>query len=249
MNLFICQLKNILYRMNKMLHIENVLELFSGTQSFSKSIIATQKVTIDILPKFNPTIQADILLWDYTIYPPNYFTIIWCSPPCTEYSKAKTRGSRNLELADKCVKRCFEIIDYFKPKFWILENPATGLLPMRMESLRPNLRSYTADYCVYGKPYRKRTMFWSNLELKLKHCKGKGNCDQMEGSKHKGSCGNGTKRYNQLNINSVWEKDSIPSQLIQDILLLFYHSSTVHAIASLLVNMLMGKNYGDVLYQ
>ena len=196
----------------------NTLELFAGTQSFSKVVVADTKITVDILSKFNPTIQADILTWDYTVYPTGYFAIIWCSPPCTEYSKAKTRGVRDLELADKCVKRCFEIIDYFNPVIWIVENPATGLLPTRMDFIRPNLQSYVADYCAYGKPYRKRTMFWCNVPLQLKLCEGRGKCTQMIDRKHKGSCGNGTSIYNEAKINSVWEKDSIPPGLIQAIL-------------------------------
>ena len=66
------------------------LELFAGTQSFSKGVKRWNSddttVTVDILKKFQPTHQANILPWDYTIYPPGHFDIIWCSPPCTEYS-------------------------------------------------------------------------------------------------------------------------------------------------------------------
>jgi hypothetical protein len=194
------------------------LELFSGTKSFSKAVEATTKVSVDILPKFNPTHVADILTWDYTIYPPGYFDIVWCSPPCTEYSKAKTHGVRNLDLADACVRRCFTIIDYFQPRVWIVENPATGLLPRRMESIRSGLTFYIADYCSYGKSYRKRTAFWSNVPLQLRTCGGVGVCTSMDGRKHRGSCGNGTSRYNSAGISSVWEKDSIPEELIHHML-------------------------------
>ena len=194
------------------------LELFSGTQSFTKLVVGDVKVSVDILPKFNPTHVADILTWDYTIYPPGHFDVIWCSPPCTEYSKAKTHGVRNLDLADSFVRRCFTILDYFQPRVWIIENPATGLLPRRMESIRPGLVSYIADYCAYGKPYRKRTAFWSNIPLQLRTCGGVGVCASMDGRKHRGSCGNGTRYYNALGISSVWEKDSIPEELIHHML-------------------------------
>lgn len=199
------------------------LELFAGTQSFSKGVFRSDNtstiITVDLLKKFNPTIVVDILNWDYTIYKPGDFDIIWASPPCTEYSKAKTKGVRNLELADSLVRKSFEIIDYFKPKSWIVENVGTGLLVKRMEQIKPHLNSYLADYCVYGKPYRKRTIFWSNKELLLDTCAGVGVCQQMNGSKHLGSCGNGTTMYNSCKINSVWQKDSIPEPLIDGLII------------------------------
>lgn len=209
----------------------HTLELFSGTQSFSKGIKSlypdSECITVDLLPKFSPTICIDILTWDYKIYPPGYFTIIWASPPCTEYSKAKTRGTRNLELADSLVKKAFEIIDYFNPQCWIVENVATGLLPKRMDQIRNGMeeKMYTADYCSYGKPYRKRTAFWCSHPLVLKHCGGKKKCQQMKDNKHIGSVGNGTTTYNSVNISSVWQKNSIPLSLIQDIINQMYNNT------------------------
>lgn len=202
-------------------HTMKTLELFAGTQSFSKGIKRLSKdnetVTLDLLDKFNPSIHIDILDWDYKEYPVGYFDIIWCSPPCTEYSIAKTVGKRNLDLADTLVRKCFEIIDYFQPKTWIVENVGTGLLVKRMEEIRPNLNHYFVDYCVYGKPYRKRTILWSNKSLHLGLCPGKKSCNQMKDGKHLGSVGNGTKKY-EIRISSIWKKDEIPERLIDTIL-------------------------------
>ena len=72
-----------------------------------------------------------------------------------------------MEFADKLVLKCFEIIDYLQPKYWLLENVGTGLLVSRMNNIRPNLNHLFVDYCVYGKPYRKRTIIWSNATLTL----------------------------------------------------------------------------------
>jgi site-specific DNA-cytosine methylase len=66
----------------------NTLELFSGTQSFSKRV--PNPVSVDLLPKFKPTHIADMMTWDYKQYPTGYFEIVWASPPCTQYSKART---------------------------------------------------------------------------------------------------------------------------------------------------------------
>ena len=162
----------------------NTLELFSGTQSFSKRV--PNPVSVDLLAKFKPTHVADMLTWDYKQYPSGYFEIVWASPPCTEYSKARTNAKtpRDLEGADALVRKAFEIIDYFKPRVWIVENPATSLLPKRMPTIRPDIQGYIGDYCAYGKPYRKSTMFWCNLLLVLKRCGGVGKCDQLQQHEH-----------------------------------------------------------------
>ncbi len=198
----------------------NTLEIFSGTQSFSKGvkILGGTSITVDILNKFNPTHCCDVNAFDYKQYKQGEFDVIWCSPPCTEYSKAKTRGERDLEGADALVRKSFEIIDYLKPRVWIVENVGTGKLVQRMDSIRPGLKKVFVDYCCYGKPYRKRTVFWSNMEFKLELCPGPGKCKMMDGTKHKGSCGNGTKKYNAAGISSVWEKDEIPEELILTLL-------------------------------
>jgi hypothetical protein len=44
----------------------------------------------------------------------------------------------------------------------------------------------------------------------------------MEDKKHKGSCGNGTKKYNSVGISSVWEKDAIPDALCDALVVLVF---------------------------
>lgn len=197
------------------------LELFAGTQSFTKGVKRlypagqAQALTVDILPKFKPTFVADMLEWDYTIFPPEHFDIIWCSPPCTEYSSAKSRGVRDLEYADRLVKRCFEILDYYKPKAWIMENPATGLLPGRIATIRPGIPApVIGDYCAYGASYRKRTAFWSNKPLALRQCQ-KDKCESMgTDGRHKAIIGGTSRRPGQTEVRNVWARDTIPPTLI-----------------------------------
>ena len=74
------------------------------------------------------TIKTNIMDWDYTIYPRKHFDVIWASPPCTEYSRAKTVGVRKIEEANEIVQQTLDILEHFEPRYWLIENPQTGLL-------------------------------------------------------------------------------------------------------------------------
>lgn len=169
-----------------------LLELFSGTGSVRKAVgdRFTEVISIDILQKFNPTECCDILSWDYTHYPPGYFNCIWASPPCTEFSTLKhnTKMQTNLPLADSIVKRTLEIITYFHPTKWFIENPQTGLLKHRDYMI--GIPYYDFDYCRFSDwGYKKRTRIWTNVSSCSTLCLGAGNCPNMEGKYHKVSFG------------------------------------------------------------
>ena len=109
-----------------------LLELFSGTGSIGRAFSdqGWEVISLDQDPKTAATIHENILNWDHTVYPPGFFDAIWASPCCTNYSCAR-RGAktpRNLALADSLVLRSQEIINYFSPRAWFIENPQSGLL-------------------------------------------------------------------------------------------------------------------------
>ena len=140
-----------------------LLELFAGTGSVGRAFreLGWEVVSLDIAAGHD--IQADVLTWDHTRYPPGHFDCVHASPPCTEYSRAKTTGVRKLELADSILQRTLDIIAYFEPTAFIIENPYTGMMKDRpaMEAMEPFLRVVT--YCKYGMPYKKATSIWTNL--------------------------------------------------------------------------------------
>ena len=85
-----------------------------------------------------------------------------------------------------------------------------------MNDIRPNLKMFFVDYCRYGMNYRKRTVLWSNVDLQLNLCLGKGKCSGMKDRRHIQSIGNGILKYNP--INSIHLKNKVPDLLIDDIL-------------------------------
>ena len=146
--------------------MHRLLELFSGTGSIGKAFLREgwEVISVDIDKKANPTHLANVLTWDYRQYPPGYFDFVWASPPCTQYSIARTcaQTPRDLEGSDRIVERTQEIISYFDC-LWAMENPFTGLLKSRPCMAGMDRYLKVVSYCKYGMPYRKNTAIWSNL--------------------------------------------------------------------------------------
>ncbi|KAK3253788.1 hypothetical protein CYMTET_36970 [Cymbomonas tetramitiformis] len=132
-----------------------ILVMFSGTGSvekqFDKCFPHSHAVTVDHDPLWRATHVTTIEDWDYRQYPPGYFDVIWASPPCTQYSQARTTGGPpDLQSADECVQRTLDIIEYFKPEHWFLENPE-GCFPNALR-LRPIMDKLPEPlFCTYCK--------------------------------------------------------------------------------------------------
>ena len=143
------------------------LFLCSGTGSVGEPFReAGWEVTdVDWDGRYNAEIQTDITTWDYkSLYEPGHFDVVWASPDCRMYSRARTTGGpRDFESSDRLVQACRDIIEYLQPRCWFMENPDSGYLKTRpcVEGL-PYVR---VDYCMYQDPplYRKRTRLWTNI--------------------------------------------------------------------------------------
>lgn len=205
-----------------------MLELFSGTGSVGRELQkfcpTLEIVSLDIHPKYRPTHAIDVIVWDYSsMYPPYHFDIIWASPPCTEYSKAKTMGVRDLKYADKIVKRTIDIIRFYRPKYWFIENPGGGGMLEKRSFMKPFEPFKNAcTYCHYGTPFMKPTNIWTNVtRLNLRYCSKADPCSQKKRrNKHKQTAQHSTwSQYSKENAvpGSVTAKKvyPIPSKLIR----------------------------------
>ena len=198
------------------------LDLFCGTKSITNEAkkFGYKVISLDKEEKYEPTIVSDIMNWEYKKYKPQTFKIIWASPPCTEFSKAKTRGERKIKEALKIVKKTKEIIEYLKPKYYYIENPE-GLL--RHQKIMKNMNRETVSYCKYGYKYRKNTDKWTNRkDLKLKRCiKGEYCKYKKEHGVHEHTVQDGTsktQKHEYINTRDMNKRISIPKKLVREIL-------------------------------
>lgn len=184
----------------------NVLELFCGTKSVGKccEMLGWNAVSVDLEKKFNPTHVCDVMSFDYKQYPKDYFDIVWASPPCTEYSRllctflgrqmkgelyTKEIMEKNMNESDKLVLKSLEIIEYFNPHLWFLENPQTGRLKER--EIMKDIPFYDVSYCMYSDwGYEKKTRIWTNKkDFNNLICDKSGVCGNMKDNKHIGRMG------------------------------------------------------------
>ena len=178
-----------------------ILDLFSGTGSVKRTLEKYPQfkdwevVSLDLA---QADICCNILDWDYkNAFEPNDFDIVWASPPCTCFSRLKRcnigRQCRNgkvfthqsieddiQSIGLPLLNKTFEIIDYFDPEHWFLENPATARTGDYIDKDKPY---WVVDYCQYGMPYRKRTKIWTNLKS-FEPCLCDKQCSGWDGKKH-----------------------------------------------------------------
>ena len=212
----------------------NHLELFSGTFSFSKvssgrfNVISLDKYVGNKCPLgsgyiSNNHIDEDIMTWDYKKYPKNYFYLITASPVCSYWSALKdtnigkisrktgdlfTRESIFNDILNEGmpqIDKLLEILDYFQPNYFIIENPSTSKLKLYLNDLIPKIE---VDYCSYSDwGYRKRTLFWTNIEgFNPIKCSCTSHIDMS------------IKYGGQDNLKNKYIKYRIPQKLIQELI-------------------------------
>lgn len=149
------------------------IDLCCGLKGFSKAFVEAgwEVVTVDIEPKFEPTILLDVRILNkddvekYTKQPlAKYETIIiLASPPCERFSLAPHAWPLpGIREALEIVGAVLELITTIKPKYWALENPTNGHLKWFIGKPAKRLRLNAFGYKTV-----KPTGLWGNIPLGL----------------------------------------------------------------------------------
>jgi hypothetical protein len=198
-----------------------VLELFAGSRSIGKAseILGYEVFSSDLINFEKIDYVTSILDFDINKVPfkPD---IIWASPPCTGFSVAALghhwTGGKNAyipktetaKLGIELAKKTIEIINYFKPKYFFIENPR-GLL--RKMDFMDNFIRQSITYCQYGDTRMKPTDIWTNSEKWIPRpmCK---NGDDCHIAAPRGS------RTGTQGLKGSYERSKIPEDLCLEIL-------------------------------
>lgn len=94
-------------------------------------------------------------------HPPARVHGIIANPVCLEFSTARSSGrARNPEAGMTLVRECQRIIAEAKPEWWVIENPAKGVLKEYLG--KP---TYEYEPWWYGSPWTKRTALWGKFNI------------------------------------------------------------------------------------
>jgi len=158
------------------------IDLCAGLGGFSEAFKDDYEVvTVDIVKKFKPTIVADVchLPFKKDLHP----DVLLASPPCERFSIAAQKWPRiGIKKAMELVGAVFEAIDYLKPKYYLIENPA-GRLRWFLGTPKQTIRysDYDLEYA-----FQKKTDLWGNIPLPMvKQLRTFKNYKKMVGGQHK----------------------------------------------------------------
>lgn len=93
--------------------------------------------------------------------PPKNVYGIFANPVCTEFSTARSNGkARNPSEGMYLVDECMRIIKEANPVFWVIENPAKGVLKDWIGE-----PVYKYEPWWYGSPWTKKTALWGKFNI------------------------------------------------------------------------------------
>lgn len=94
-------------------------------------------------------------------HPPKDVYGIIANPVCLEFSTARSNGkARNPEEGMFLIRECQRIISECNPTFWVIENPARGVLKKYLGKPK-----FTYQPWEYGSAWTKHTALWGKFNI------------------------------------------------------------------------------------
>lgn len=197
------------------------IELFSGSKTVSNTAnsFGFKTFTIDIVPRYEPDLIADISKLSLKQIPNSAKCfILWASIPCTYYSILNLRNhwekitysfrkyyyipkTREARSAIQLLEKTLWLIRKINPVYFFIENPRGALRHMPQISSIP---FHSISYSDYGLDIYKPTDIFTNCPFLKLH----------------GITRSGDKTYSSsvADMKNSYERSIVPAQLIESIL-------------------------------
>lgn len=151
--------------------MKRLLSLFDLTGNWSRPY---RDSGVEVM-QIDKELGQDILTWNYTQFPRDYFSGILAAVPCTAYALcgatwwAKKDADGTTEYHNLLTRKTIEIIDYFRPglQFWVIENPVGRIAKCVPELAK--FRMYAFHPCDFGDAYKKKTILYGEFAPWLIH--------------------------------------------------------------------------------
>jgi len=170
-----------------------IISLFDHSGSWSKPYREAGYEVIQVDIKHG----VDILTWDYKGIDRSRVYGILAAVPCTDFAVSGARWfkakdeSGETRRSIRLVEKTMLIINYFKPDFWVIENPVS-----RIHTLCPEIGKPLMYFnpCDFGETYTKKTALYGKFNTGLK----KNPVEPTEGSKMWALYGGKSERTKEL---------------------------------------------------
>jgi hypothetical protein len=151
-----------------------ILSLFDYTGNWSRPYKENGYEVIQVDIKSG----TDILTWDYKSIEKERVYGVLAAVPCTDFAlsgakwfKAKDADGRT-DFSNRLVKKTMEIIEYFDPVFWAVENPMSRIHKLNPELGNPHQKFHPYEFAQYDpnpkdSQYQKSTWLWGTFNLMI----------------------------------------------------------------------------------
>lgn len=147
-----------------------ILSLFDHSGNWSRPY---REAGFDVV-QVDKKLGIDILTWDYTKIPNVNICLIAC--PCTDYALSGAKHffrkdhDGTTEESQKLVAKVKEILDYFKPEIWVLENPMSRIHKLNtwLGEVKYKFHPYEFAGIDEASAYQKETWLWGKFNKPIK---------------------------------------------------------------------------------